>query len=39
MENATPYLGKGKQGFLGTFLLQVMDVNALCDADNPTVAL
>ena len=27
-----------KPGFLGTFLLQVMDVNALCDADNPTVA-
>ena len=23
---------------MGTFLLQVMDVNALCDADNPTVA-
>ena len=38
MENTT-LVSKGSGDFWGTFLLQVMDVkDALCDADNPTVA-
>ena len=38
MENTT-LVSKGSRDFWGTFLLQVMDVkDALCDADNPTVA-
>ena len=38
MENTT-LVSKGSGDFGGTFLLQVMDVkDALCDADNPTVA-
>ena len=38
MENTT-LVSKGSWDFGGTFLLQVMDVkDALCDADNPTVA-
>ena len=38
MENTT-LVSKGSWDFWGTFLLQVMDVkDALCDADNPTVA-